>query len=104
MRLSPLGNRANDFRHCAAPEDVTLTAAVAFEEEDHSESATPTTSSTATSSATAAEITAVTDCHLHGETPYCFAASGDEWEVEDVEEADLADAYTDCHLHDADEL
>lgn len=57
-----------------------------------------------TTSTMAVEPTEVTGCHLHGETPYCFAESGDEWEVEDVEEADLADAYTDCHLHDTTEL
>lgn len=59
-------------------------------------------SSTAVASSAAAAPTEVTECHLHGETPYCFAGE-DEWELEsDV--GTLADAYTDCHAHDDGEL
>lgn len=57
-----------------------------------------------TSSAAAAEITAVTDCHTHRDTPYCIA-DGEEWEVEtEVDINSLPDEFTDCHAHGADEL
>lgn len=62
------------------------------------------TAQSSTASSAAAAPTEVTDCHLHGDTPFCFAGE-DEWEIEtDVNNDDLPDAYTDCHSHGADEL
>lgn len=59
------------------------------------------TSSSTTSSAAAAP-TEVTDCHTHGEDIFCFADSGDEWELTGSEfDADnVPDSFEGCHMHD----
>jgi zinc transporter 1/2/3 len=49
------------------------------------------------------EVTAITDCHLHGADLYCVAGS-DEYSVEysATQTTDLPSQFTDCHSHGSD--
>jgi hypothetical protein len=55
--------------------------------------------------AQAANFTELSDCHFHGESLFCFAEDGSEWEVtSDFDEGNPPIAYNDCHSHGSDEL
>lgn len=82
---------------------TTLAAVLASASVVTAQSSTTLSNSAASVSAGAAP-TEVVDCHLHGQTPFCFAGE-DEWEVQsDVDTDTLPDSYMDCHAHGAEEL
>lgn len=90
-------------RHCSPPEDTTLYAATAEAEDSHSDSDHSHDHShdeSSSSNSTAIdEITAVSGCHAHDDTVYCFVGE-DEWEVEsDIDAANAPEEFTDCHAH-----
>lgn len=92
------------LRRCSDPVDVTLTSAAAEEGGDEHAEDEYEHSSGDEHEHPDEGPTEVSSCHLHGSIHFCFDAENAEWEVQDVTEAELAEAYTDCHLHGAEEL
>ncbi|KPM40895.1 hypothetical protein AK830_g5634 [Neonectria ditissima] len=63
----------------------------------------PRQTDAATTTAAEPEVTAITSCHLHESSVYCFAAETEYLvDVKVTATSDVPSRYTDCHAHDSD--